>query len=110
MRKNLESGGDMYLNTRDNTGSNVGSDFGGELAGKNGVDLNSGVLNEKAAYMDIPPPVPAEIRVIDCPQNAWDERLQEQIRQINEGMGEGPDNRGIEEQVPRKPEYGEYDD
>ena len=98
----------------------VGADFGGDLAKNAGVDLNAGGL-AKATMMscDAPPPeyyhpetfhpVPAEIREIDCPQNAWDEKLQEQISQMNELHDlAGPANEPEDIGEPLQPEYGDH--
>jgi len=95
MGKDFKSGGDTQHETRSDNNNDIRSDYGGDLAKEEGVSLNVSEVSKvegltKAVMMsyDVPPLPP----------------LDAQIRQINEGIGEGPDNRGIEEQQPRKPE------
>ena len=99
MAKDFDASNDMGPDIGNDAIGITGSDCSGDLASGDGVDLNADEVSKteglaKATLMSCDvPPLPT---------------TSDEIRQINEGMGEGPDHRGIENQAPRKPEYGDY--
>ena len=137
MAKDLEFGNDIRTDmVGDTNDDNVGKDLNNDLANDKGVDLNKSTTLSKAFFYDfIPPPLPVDLNpvteiVAEAPEPSQEnQHINEALQQfeqsgeatinvpydirgqmIEEGMGPATDTRGIENQQPSEPEYGEHDD
>jgi len=126
MAKDLEFGSDVHTDlVSDTSDDSVGKDLNGDLANDKGVDLNTSESQHmaKATMMmcEAPPPENYITMAVTSPDSAYYTEAPEHVgrspEQVASEMFEtfqdgdpAPDTRGIENQQPHEPDYGELDD